>query len=451
MKKVTIIGSGLAGCLLALYLARRDYEIWMYESRPDLRRDSIDRGRSINLALSCRGMTGLIGVGIEAEVSKIMVPMRARAIHHEDGEINYQPFGRHKDEHINAILRVDLNKLLLDQLEKYPKVHLHFNTRLIACDFDQQTLQFEQPDGMMVNKNYEQLVAADGASSVVRELLLHKQHIQSSREYLAHGYKELSIYQGKDKQFEREHLHLWPRDSHLLLGNPNRDGSITGSLFLANTGKDSFEELDNEIRIHNFFKKSFKDAVPAMPYLVEEFLNNPTGKMSTICTFPWNYKHSCLLIGDAAHGVVPFFGQGMNSAFEDCRVLNELLVTHQDDWHTIAPLFYQVRKPNTDAVAQMSLDNYHEIQTDIRQTAFNFKKQLEWALMKQYPDRYVSKHVLVMFTNTPYAQAYAIGELQLTLLDTIARKYKTLETVHWEEVAIFMQAYDKKLAQLLGA
>lgn len=373
MKEVTLIGSGLAGSLLALYLAKRGYRLALFDARPDLRLMHADDGRSINLALSCRGITGMEGVGIMPRVKKLMVPMRARAIHELNGEIKFQSFGRHHDEYINAIQRNELNKLLLDELEQYPQVKLHFHTKLIDLDVDNKIVIFERPDRSTLKKGYELLIGADGAGSFVREQLLARNLVHASRTFLPYGYKELSIGEPGQNHLIHEHLHLWPRDAFLLLGNPNVNQSITGSLFLPHEGKNSFAALDNEIKIITFFKESFPDAYAEMPHLIEEFTLHPTGNMSTIKCDPWHYQDQCMLIGDAAHGVVPFFGQGMNSAFEDCRILNTLLEKHNDDWKEVMPAFYQSRKANTDAVAQMSMDNFHEIQVDIRDKQFNLK------------------------------------------------------------------------------
>lgn len=448
---MTIIGSGLAGTLLALYMAKRGYAVEIFESRPDIRKDKNDKGRSINLALSCRGIAGLTGINLMPEVDKIMVPMRARAIHLQDGQIEYQAFGRHKDEYINAILRSELNRLLLDQAEKMPEIQLHFETKLVGVDVHSKTLNLADKTGARLSKVYELLIAADGAASNVRETLAKEQLIEASRQYLPHGYKELSIAKTHTRHFKTEHLHLWPRDFYMLLGNPNYDQSITGTLFLPNKGKNSFEELDNEESIRFFFKEKFADAFEAMPDLTNEFLKHPTGNLSTIKCSPWYFEDHCLLIGDAAHGVVPFFGQGMNSAFEDCRILNELLDQYDDNWKRVMPAFFKARKANTDAVAAMSKDNYHEIQSDIRDPKFNLKKQIEQELMHRYPERYISKHVLVMFTNTPYAQAKACGELQNELLNKICSNMRSIYDVNWNEIDGLMKIYDKNLAKLSAA
>ncbi|KGP64131.1 kynurenine 3-monooxygenase [Legionella norrlandica] len=449
MKQITIIGAGLAGTLCALYLARRGYKVELFESRPDIRNSPIDYGRSINLALSCRGITGLKAMDLMDEVNKIMVPMRARAIHEANGEVHYQPFGRHKNEYINAISRADLNSLLLNKAESSPNIKLYFDMKLIHLDIHNKRIKFETKNGDLVDISYHRLIGADGAPSQVRDTLKKEGIVQASRDFLSHSYKELSISKKHTVGMAREHLHLWPRDSFMLLGNPNPDDSITGSLFLANEGEDSFAELNNEDKLLSFFKKQFSDAYKAMPNLVQEFFGNPIGHLSTIKCSPWYYKDECLLIGDAAHGIIPFFGQGMNSAFEDCRILYELLDEYDDDWSKVMSVFYSQRKVNTDAIAEMSMDNYHEIHSDIRDPKFNLRKQVERELMLRYPEHYVSKHVLVMFTNTPYSQAMAIGELQSKLLEQICLPITDIKELNWQEVKRLLHDYDKKLAKIV--
>ena len=448
MKTITIIGSGLAGTLLTLYLARRGYKIELYESREDMRAHDMISGRSINLALSCRGITGLERLGLMAEVEKIMVPMRARAIHLPNGEIKYQAFGRHHEEYINAILRGELNKLLLNKAEEEAEVNLYFEKKLIGIDVGQKKLEFLANDGSVFTRDYELLIGADGVSSLVRNALVDEKIISATRQFLPHGYKELSIAKEHRQGFLPEHLHLWPRESFMLLGNPNCDDSITGTLFLPQEGKNSFADLNNDDSIRLFFKEKFYDAYQAMPHLIEEFARHPVGNLSTVKCAPWYFEDQCLIIGDAAHGLVPFFGQGMNSAFEDIRVLNEFLDHYHDDWRQVLPAFYASRKPNTDAVAAMSMDNYHEIQKDISDKRFLLRKQTEQELMQKYPNRYISKHVLVMFTNTPYVKAKAYGEVQNDLLEHVCAKIQCTKEINWSHVDKLMDQYDKKLAKI---
>jgi len=449
MKAITIIGAGLAGTLLGLYLAKRGYPIQIIVSRPDSRLSPPDKGRSINLALSCRGLTGLSGAGLLEEVRALAVPMRGRAIHQEDNTIIYQPFGRDENEYINAIERQELNELLLNQLEKEQQVSITFDMQLTTVDVYKKTLYLTPTSGGDTRPStYHYLIGADGANSAVRAALRGQALISSAREFLSHGYKELSISSAHADALAREQLHLWPREGCLLLGNPNRNHSITGSLFLANKGELSFESLNNEAQITHFFKTTFPDAFMLMPDVVAEFLHNPIGNMSTIKAEPWLVADNCLLIGDSAHGIVPFFGQGMNCAFEDCRILDTLLTQYDDDWSKAMPAFYEARHVNTDAVAELSMDNYHEIQQGIRYEVVNLKKQLERELMHRYRDRYISKHVLVMFTNTPYAVAQACGELQTELLNKICATIKGIDDVSWDSVDKLMLDYDKKLAEI---
>lgn len=447
VKTISIIGAGLVGSLLAIYLARRDYAVDVFESRSDCRAAGSDNGRSINLAMSCRGITGLSGAGILPMVEKLMVPMRARAIHDEKGDVKYQAFGRHHDEYINAIQRTDLNKMLLDETDKFPLIRWHFNTHLLHLDVSRKEAHFKRSDGSQFTNAYQRLIGADGASSQVRTSLQQQGLVSASRDFISHGYKEIAISSASSNHLAREHLHLWPRDSLLLLGNPNLDNSVTGSLFLPLEGENSFSSLDNAPRIKAFFEKAFPDIAPMVPDVAGDFLNHPVGHMSTVKCSPWHHDDQCLLIGDAAHGLIPFFGQGMNSGFEDCRILNDFLDLYHDDWSRVMPAFYLARKPNTDAASEMSTDNQHEIQMGIRNQRFNFKKQLEQHLMQRYPDRYVSKHVLVMFTNTPYAIALAHGRLQSTLLDKICNQSTQLSDVDWLRVDELMHEYDKSLAQ----
>ncbi|MCP0913697.1 FAD-dependent monooxygenase [Legionella sp. 27cVA30] len=448
MKSLTIVGAGLAGTLLALYMAKRGYEVEVYEARNDIRTMPDDGGRSINLALSCRGITSLAVMELMDEVKKIMVPMRARAIHELNNKIIYQPFGRSENEYINAILRSELNSLLLNKTDTYPNIKLHFNMKLSDLFLHEKTLFFQDASGNAHKVAYQHLIGADGAASIVREALKKAGVIDSRREFLKHGYKELSISRTHGVHMAREHLHLWPRDSFMLLGNPNCDDSITGSLFLPQEGEYSFATLKDEKSLLDFFKRIFPDVVDAMPNLVGEFFTHPTGNLSTVQCAPWYYRDHCLLIGDAAHGIVPFFGQGMNSAFEDCRIFNEFLEKYEDNWEKVLPEFYAARKRSTDAVAAMSMDNYQEIQHNIRDEKFNLKKQVEHELMRRYPDRYVSKHVMVMFSNIPYETAYAYGEVQAAFLNDLCKDAHTIDEIDWKMVDKEIAKYDKKLTDL---
>lgn len=448
MKSISIIGAGLVGSLLAIYMARRGYEVSVFESRPDGRRAPSDSGRSINLAMSCRGITGLSEAGVMQELGKLMVPMRGRVIHEIAGGIKYQAFGRHADEHINAVKREDLNNLLLDRAGEFPSVRWHFDTKLLELDAREKKAYFERRDGSRFTHAYQRVIGADGAGSQVRESLQRQGLASASREFFSHGYKEIGIAGAGQNEFAREDLHLWPRPSSLLLGNPNLDGSVTGTLFLPLEGENSFSGLVHEEDVRTFFSRTFPDVYRAQPSVAEDFIHHPTGRMSTLQCSPWYYEDQCLLVGDAAHGLIPFFGQGMNCGFEDCRILNELLDRYDDDWSKAMPAFYYSRRPDTDAVAEMSEANYQEIRHGIRDRNFNLKKQLELHLMQRYPTRYVSKHVLVMFSNTPYAVALAHGRLQSTFLERICEQATAIDAVDWPRVDALMLEYDEELGQL---
>lgn len=449
MNQVTIAGAGLAGTLLALLLAKRGYTVELLESREDIRKENGVEGRSINLALSCRGITALKAAGIMEKVDQIRVPMRARAIHEPDGSIKYQPFGRHPEEYINSISRKALNSLLLDEAENSPYIQLYFGWKVKQVDFANKKLSLVTSQGEETTRDYVRLIGADGAASKVRESMKNQGIIEADRQFLTHGYKELCISLSHGTTLAREHLHLWPRGECLLLGNPNPDDSITGTLFLAMEGENSFANLNNPAQVEAFFARTFSDAKSIMPDLVHEFFSHPTGNLSTVRAHPWYYEDDCILIGDAAHGVVPFFGQGMNAAFEDCRLFSEMLQRYEDDWSRFVPAFYQERKLNTDAIADLSMENYHEIQVDIMNPHFLLQKQVEKEIMKRYPDNYVSMHAMVMFTNIPYSLAKAHYGAQKAMLEEICLSIESIQEVSWEKVENLIANYDKNLTHFM--
>lgn len=448
MDKVTIIGSGLAGCLLAIYLAKRGYRVDIYESRPDIRDLPIDYGRSINLAMSKRGITGLEEMGLMNDVWPFFVPMRARSIHEKDGSIFYQNFGRDDNEYLNAVKRSDLNTVLLNRIDKIDGIKVSFGHRLDSIDFDTKKLVFSDESNNNKVVDYQRLIGADGAGSCVRDCLVNKGYIQGSRNFLPHSYKEINIPVSFANTVKKEHLYLWARHRFMLLGNPNLDGSITGTLFMDDEGEISFSSINDANKVHDLFQREFPDVYPHLTNLEEEFLENPIGRLSSVNCDKWYYQDQCLLIGDAAHGIVPFFGQGMNSAFEDCRIFNKLLDENNEDWSAVFPLFSRLRKQDTDAVASMSMDNYQEIQKGICIKTFNFRKAFEFELMKRYPQLYISKHVLVMFSNAPYAYAKACGNLQKNFLNEMCANIQSMEEVNWQKVSDNLKQYDKKLTKL---
>jgi kynurenine 3-monooxygenase len=446
MEKLTIIGSGLAGCMLSLVLAKRGYLIDVFESRSDLRKLSHDFGRSINLALSHRGISSLAQYGLMNDVDPLVVPMRARSIHDKQGITYYQEFGRSSEEYINAISRSELNKLLLNQLDSEPNVHIYFDHDLEHVNFIDKKISFKKRHGRVVEYDYNRLFGADGANSKVRENLSLIGAVKYTRDFLPHGYKELTIPCEYARIMDKERLHLWPRQSFMLLGNPNTDETITGTLFMPLEGQVSFAATNTKEKVTKLFKSEFPDVFPYMHDLLYEFENNPIGMLSTIDTTPWYYQEQCLLIGDAAHAIVPFFGQGMNSAFEDCRILDKILDKVGDNWGLVMPEFYRQRKLNTDSIAAMSMDNYRIIHQDVSDKCFVLRKALEHEMMRRYPKLYISMHVMVMFSNIPYVMAKECGAFQKRLLDELSNSLTTLEEVNWAVVEKKLRSYDIKMA-----
>ena len=426
--KIVIIGAGLCGSLLALRLAQRGYKIELFESRPDLRKVDISAGRSINLALSDRGFKALRLCGVEEQAKEICMPMYGRLIHDRKGnEFSSNYSGREK-EYINSISRGDLNGVLLTEVEKHKNVTLHFNTRSKKVDLDNATVYFTN---YLTNKESivkaDVIFGADGAGSSLRKsYYLEKKFLFSfSQNYLNHGYKELEIPADKmgKHQISKDHLHIWPRGDFMLIALPNLDGSFTVTLFLSyNEGEFNFENLTSEEKITQFFEQEFPDALKLIPNIKEEFLNNPTGVLGTVKCSPWFYQNKTTLMGDAAHAIVPFYGQGMNASFEDITVFDEILDQSLESWEAVFKAYQKVRKPDTDAIADLAIDNFHEMRNHVANPVFKEKRKLEMSLEKTFPTEYFSKYSLVTFNeNIGYNEALKKGRAQdKVLLNLIA-------------------------------
>lgn len=446
MERIAISGAGLAGTLLAIALARRGYEIELFERRPDPRADRADFGRSINLALSARGAHALSSVGLLERVLSNAVPMRARAIHSVAGEVAYQPFGREEHEFLSAIERHTLNQVLLDAAEEHEGIRIHFDQRLTDLDFSTMTMTLcDQRSGAEQRRSCETLIATDGAFSAVRKLMVDRGLAEFTLDELAYGYKELPITIERAEGMRRECLHLWPRRSFSMIANPNPDHSFGCTLFMPHDGDEaSFSAMETPADLERLFATHFPDAHERMPTLCEDFFSRPTGTLPTVTGGPWHVEGKVLLLGDAAHALVPFFAQGMNSAFEDCAVLMECLDAYEGRWAEVFPAFFRARKVNTDAVADMAMQNYREIQDYIADDAFLLRKHIERELMRRFPDRYTSMHVLVMFTLEPYAYAKACGALQKALLDDICAGVSRPDQVDWAAVEAKLARYSEE-------
>ena len=458
MSKVIIIGAGLAGSLLAIYLAKRGIAVDVYEARSDMRRHEVAAGRSINLALSDRGIAALREVGMDKYMLAEAVPMYGRMIHSVAGETKLLPYSGRQGEYINSVSRVGLNIALIDEAEKYPGVRFIFNERCV--DFDCATGEARFLGGATVKG--DTVIATDGSRSAVRNAMLHGgvERFDFSQTWLEHGYKELVIPSARNRapasDMEKSALHIWPRHKFMMIALPNFDGSFTCTLFLAHkaeppaladgrepgtevappahAGGSAFENLVDTSALVDFFEREFPDAVPLMPTLTNDFFTNPTGNLATIKCFPWNAGGKALLLGDSAHAVVPFYGQGMNCAFEDVRVLDSLIEKHGTDWETVYDEYGELRKVNTDAIADMAEENFYEMRDAVADPVFQRKRELETKLEQTFPD-YFSKYSMVTFReDLPYSVAKDKGNSQDRLLMEICARVENASEIDIDQV-----------------
>ena len=412
---VTIMGAGLVGSLLSLYLARRGHAVQVLERRPDPRRADVREGRSINLALSDRGWKALGGVGVANDIRNVGIPMSGRVMHDVHGNLTRQPYG-HEGQAIYSVNRGHLNRRLLDLAEAQTGVKVHFGQQCLGIDLKTKEVRLRDTETHEEYiAPYNRLFGTDGAFSAVRAALQRTDRFDYSQGFLDYGYKELTIAAGTGGawQLEKNALHIWPRGQYLMIALPNLDGSFNCTLFFPFEGPESFAALQTPTDVTEFFTRVFPDATPLMPALTEEFFAHPTGSLLTIRCFPWKYGDEVLLLGDAAHAIVPFYGQGMNSGFEDCTVLNQLLDQHGDAaWATIFAEFQAQRKPNNDAMADLALYNFVEMRDRVADPRFLLQKKIEAKISGQFPGRWVPLYSQVTFSDTPYAEAWAAGQRQ---------------------------------------
>ncbi|MBS1742484.1 MAG: FAD-dependent monooxygenase [Bacteroidetes bacterium] len=421
-KNITIIGAGLVGSLLGIYLSKKGNKVTIYERRPDMRKASISAGRSINLALSDRGIKALEEVGIMDEIRKIAIPMHGRQMHLADGSKPFQPYGK-EGQFINSVSRGELNCKLMDLAEQHD-VTIFFNHRCDSIDWNNNHIQFTK-----TTDNSQSIVASDiifgsdGAYSAAR--LAHQlQHdrFQYQQYYIDFGYKELLIPPGKDGSFllDKNALHIWPRGNYMMIALPNMDGSFTCTLFFPFEGNPSFQTLDTKEKVQSFFESTFGDVCSLMPTLQEDFFNNPTSSLVTVKCFPWVRTDKFALIGDAAHAIVPFFGQGMNCGFEDCSVLNALIEKYNDDWTTILHEFQLSRKPDSDAIADLAINNFIEMRDKVADPKFLLQKKIEANVSKKYPGRWIPAYSQVTFSpHIRYSEALKNGSRQEKIMQEI--------------------------------
>ncbi len=403
--RVTIVGAGLGGALMACYLGRAGYEVELFERRPDPRSGKVVGGRSINLALSIRGIHALHEVGLADQVLALAVRMPGRMIHAPDGRLSYQPYDKDPDRAINSVSRAGLNQLLVETAERMPNVTVRFDHRCQDVDLDGgRAVLVDNESGAEVRSTGDLLIGADGAFSAIRARMQRLDRFDYQQAYLAHGYKELTIppATGGGFRIERNALHIWPRRSYMMIALPNPDGSFTCTCFWPFSGPNGFDRLQTDEQIMSYFETHFPDAVPHMPTLVDDFKTNPTSSLLTVRCAPWHYRDRVVLLGDAAHAVVPFYGQGMNCAFEDCTELNRCLQQHVDVGTALAS-YSAARKENADALADLALHNFIEMRDHSGSAAFRARKAIERILHRFVPG-YTPLYTMVTFTRTPYSE-----------------------------------------------
>ncbi|MBA2432541.1 MAG: FAD-dependent monooxygenase [Chthoniobacterales bacterium] len=394
--------------MMAAFLGRRGYDVELFERRSDPRVGNFVGGRSINLALSTRGIHALQQLGIADEVLQHAIPMRGRMIHDRSGELHFAPYDRDPAKHINSIGRSALNTATIAAAQRYPNVQVQFNHRCTDIDLDTPTAHLLNTEtNQMVAARGDAIIGVDGAFSAVRRAMQRLDRFEYSQTYLAHGYKELTIPPATDGSWrmEKHALHIWPRRSFMMIALPNPDGSFTCTLFWEFEGPRSFATTQTADEFRRFFDEEFPDAVPLMPTLLEEFQENPTGSLVTVRCAPWHYHDKVALVGDAAHAVVPFYGQGMNAAFEDCVVLDECLAEFPNDRARAFAEYSARRKENADALADLAVQNFIEMRDKTASPVFRAKKKLDHFIEGVLPGIYLPLYTMVSFTRIPYAEA----------------------------------------------
>lgn len=447
-ENIAIMGAGLVGSLLSLYLAKRGYTIDLYERRPDMRINTIDFGRSINLALSDRGWRALRGIGVEEEVRKVAVPMYGRVMHDEAGKLTYQPYGK-EEQAIYSVSRAELNMALMNSSEHIPDITYHFNRQVLDVNVrTNEVLLRNTESGENETIKPELLFGADGAFSMVRGAMQKTELFNYEQKYLEYGYKELSIPAAPDGGWllEKNALHIWPRGNYMMIALPNIDGSFTCTLFFPYEGDRSFAAIKTDTDLLHFFLEVFPDAVPLMPDLAEEYFANPIGSLVTIKCFPWSYNGKMLLLGDASHAVVPFYGQGMNAGFEDITILDQMLDMDEfnRDWSSVFKAFEQRRKPDADAIADLAVLNFEEMRDKVSDPRFLLRKKIESRISAQYPDKWIPLYTMVTFSDLPYSYALETGRKQEKIMKKVMRYIRQAEDYEKPEV---QQLLEKQLIQ----
>jgi kynurenine 3-monooxygenase len=440
-KKIAVVGSGLVGSLLAIYLLKAGHTVHIFDRSPDIRQIQFS-GRSINLAMSNRGWKALDGVGVGDAVREIAIPMDKRAIHLVD-KLNFQNYGQ-EGEAIYSISRGILNRKMINLAEE-AGAEFFFNQKIWDVTLKDATLHMGETErGIWEEKKYDIVFGADGAFSRIRHRMQRQSMFNYSQEFLNMGYKELNIPANPDGTYklDKNSFHIWPRGEYMLIALPNLDGSFTCTLFMPFEGENSFDLLKDRQEVEAFFEKNFPDSIDVIPKLAEDFFNNPTSTLVTMKCYPWTYEDKVALIGDSSHAIVPFYGQGMNSGFEDISILYEMIEKHGDDWELIFSEYQKSRKPNADAIAELSYRNFMEMSSKTADDKFLLQKKIEKWFSDKYPDKWIPLYSRVTFSNRPYAEALAIGDLQNAIMEEVL-KLDNIESI-WDSVLV-----ENKILELL--
>ena len=433
--KVTIIGSGLTGPLLSIILAKKsNLEIDMFERSSDSRKSKSFSGRSINLALSRRGIEALKYSGVyNSDFENLLIPMYGRTIHAENGDVTFQPYGNKKHHYINSVSRSAINQLLIKDSEETGKVKINFDMKCDKVDLTNKQIYFD-------NKCFplqSPVIGADGYKSVVSEDIARINNTNLDYVNIEHSYKELTILpKNNDYQIEPNSLHIWPRRDMMMIALPNLDRSFTCTLFMKSSGENSFSKINSKKKLYKFFNNNFQDVIELIPNLDDNFFNNPTGQLLGLRVPKWNYENKALVIGDAAHATVPFYGQGMNASFEDCHIFGKLLNQQHDlDWNEIFKEFYEIRKKDADSILELSLDNYKVMRNDVLDDIHLSKQKLSFILNKDYPDYFIPLYTMVSFTTIPYSIALERGKIQDVILEKIIDDSNNINNYNKEKAA----------------
>ena len=420
-KSMTVVGGGPVGSLLAISLARHGYQVGLYEGRPDSRTTSIYQGKSINIALSDRGWTSLEKIGISTEAKRDAIPMYHRAIHDVDGSLSKIPYGKEGDA-IWSVSRGGINETLLDIADAEPNIETHFEHRLSDIDLETAAATFRTPDDRTVDVEADIAFGADGANSRVRHTAHSFPRFSYSQTYMPESYIELNIPAAPDgsHRLEKNALHIWPRKDFMLIALPNPDGSFTCTLFLAHAGETSFESLSDAAAVRSFFETNFADAMDYLEDPVETFMARTPAPLYLVHVFPWSFNKRVGLIGDAAHAIVPYYGQGMNCGFEDCAELHALIAEHDHDWNRIFPAYENARKPNADAIAELAVRNFREMSDLSGDPSFQLRKKIEAKFSDRFPDLWTPLYSMVTFSpDVPYSEALRVGDEQNKVMEKI--------------------------------